>query len=550
MLRILFLLAAALLPLATAVTSLQDMEKAIVSLDTKMRVVANKLHRHEARSRQMNEVTTKSLRAIVTQTAGQSRNVESIAVYMAKMEGRLIKMEQALQQNDRKMGEILKQLRAQESLEIETRSGPSPDIMAKLDTLDGGLSSRMNDLMSEAMTSRETVMSHLQRQDVMINDLTNNLGSVSGFADSVQKTGEELRETETKMSKLTQDAETILTQFSVGVGVLIDNAHKLGNDSRLVADDVSAVREDLRRLQQEMDVRQVELFNTHYQTSQSSDLYDQIKAEIGEAANLTIGEVERLRSEVKDISGESVQHIGSQVENLKTGQDQLTNMIQESMTMAEGLYERVNQGYNELKDEIQGLSNLEEVMVDTADSVLDTKRRLEYGVQQILLEVEAAVKAQGIKINGTFSSKFGTISQEILTNQSMALHNMTKSIEGEIAQVWRQIGVMYQTLSTSAQVLDKIDDKTTQYVNGTLEKTEKVDGTVGDVAKRVGEVEENLNFLLGRLSLVVSEFNQMKSGIGAELDLLRTKFKTFGPEQPSDPDPADAYDGPRKVPIQ
>lgn len=79
-------------------------------------------------------------------------------------------------------------------------------------------------------------------------------------------------------------------------------------------------------------------------------------------------------------------------------------------------------------------------MVDTADSVLDTKRRLEYGVQQILLEVEAAVKAQGIKINGTFSSKFGHISQEILTNQSIALHNMTKSIEGEISQVGTAMG--------------------------------------------------------------------------------------------------------------
>ena len=83
----------------------------------------------------------------------------------------------------------------------------------------------------------------------------------------------------------------------------------------------------------------------------------------------------------------------------------------------------------------------------------------------------------------------------------------------------------------------------------------QVDGTVGDVAKRVGEVEENLNFLLGRLSLVVSEFNQMKSGIGAELDLLRTKFKTFGPgrdgegaELPAAGPEAD--DEPRKVPIE
>ncbi|XP_037085614.1 uncharacterized protein LOC119106121 [Pollicipes pollicipes] len=92
MLRALLLVvvAVAVLPLGGAVTSLQDMESAIVSLDAKMRAVANRLHRHESRSRQVNEVTTKTLRAILTQTAGQSRNVESIAVYMAKMEGRML----------------------------------------------------------------------------------------------------------------------------------------------------------------------------------------------------------------------------------------------------------------------------------------------------------------------------------------------------------------------------------------------------------------------------------------------------------------------------
>ena len=49
----------------------------------------------------------------------------------------------------------------------------------------------------------------------------------------------------------------ILTQFSVGVGVLIDNSHQLGNDSRLVADDVSAIRQDLQRMEEQMDARQV-----------------------------------------------------------------------------------------------------------------------------------------------------------------------------------------------------------------------------------------------------------------------------------------------------
>lgn len=40
----------------------------------------------------------------------------------------------------------------------------------------------------------------------------------------------------------------------------------------------------------------------------------------------------------------------------------------------------------------------------------------------------------------------------------------------------------------------------------------------------MGEVDENLNYLLGRLSLVMQEFNQVKSGLGNALDTIRSSF--------------------------
>lgn len=39
------------------------------------------------------------------------------------------------------------------------------------------------------------------------------------------------------------------------------------------------------------------------------------------------------------------------------------------------------------------------------------------------------------------------------------------------------------------------------------------------------EVDENLNYLLGRLSLVTHEFNQIKTGLGAALDNIKASFK-------------------------
>ena len=62
----------------------------------------------------------------------------------------------------------------------------------------------MTALFNEAITGRETVMSHLERQDVMINDLSNSLGSVSGVSENLQKSSSALLDTETKMAKHTK----------------------------------------------------------------------------------------------------------------------------------------------------------------------------------------------------------------------------------------------------------------------------------------------------------------------------------------------------------
>lgn len=41
----------------------------------------------------------------------------------------------------------------------------------------------------------------------------------------------------------------------------------------------------------------------------------------------------------------------------------------------------------------------------------------------------------------------------------------------------------------------------------------------------MAEVDENLNYLLGRLSLVTQEFNQIKTGLGSALDNIRSSFQ-------------------------
>ena len=48
---------------------------------------------------------------------------------------------------------------------------------------------------------------------------------------------------------------------------------------------------------------------------------------------------------------------------------------------------------------------------------------------------------------------------------------------------------------------------------------------VSQITGRMTEVDDNLNYLLGRLSVVLQEFNKMKTGLGTALEDIRTSFQ-------------------------
>ena len=103
--------------------------------------------------------------------------------------------------------------------------------------------------------------------------------------------------------------------------------------------------------------------------------------------------------------------------------------------------------------------------------------------------------------------QFADITRTILSNQTEALANLTKKVEKEIGQVWRQMGIMYGQVSNSISILEKVKFQTEGYVNNTGKNLGKMEGTVEGLTDRMVDVDDNLNYMLGQLSLVVQEFN-------------------------------------------
>jgi len=218
--------------------------------------------------------------------------------------------------------------------------------------------------------------------------------------------------------------------------------------------------------------------------------------------------------------------------NIIGASNELKEIVIESGHQAETLFERVNDGYAELTEEIKGLSNVEKVLLDTADSVMDTKKKLEFGVQQIIFKVGELVQVSGGQMDDQLKEQFTEITSVILSNQTEALANLTKKVEREIGQVWRQMGIMYGQVSNSISILEKVKSQTEGYVNNTGKNLGKMEGTVEGLTDRMVDVDDNLNYMLGQLSLVVQEFNTVKSGLNEAMDGLGDEIiEEYRPQQ-------------------
>jgi len=241
---------------------------------------------------------------------------------------------------------------------------------------------------------------------------------------------------------------------------------------------------------------------------------------VGNDTKTMLREVEAILSDEDEVGGKMSlrKAIHATEEHILSSSNELKDIIVESGSMAESLFDRVDSGYKELEDEIKGLSNVEKVLLDTADAVMDTKRKIEFGVQQIIFKVSELIELSGGQMDDNLAAKFETITRTILSNQTDALNTLTTKVEKDIGQVWRQMGIMYGQLSNSINILEKVKTSTEEFSSKSNKNLGSMDNQVEGLTNRMTEVDENLNYMLGQLSLVVTEFNQVKTGLGEAME--------------------------------
>ncbi|EFX73743.1 putative leucine-rich repeat-containing protein DDB_G0290503 [Daphnia pulex] len=558
-------------PGATAASLIthSDIRDAILTLVGAVREQTGKLERHELRERQLGDALTRSLRDLDSRTRGQDKNLENLAILMARTDERLRKMEEMVIQRDERERIQLQKITdntvairngIESGRSAGAPSGPAPAAAStgdlgevlkqltrtrkKVESVEESLQNRLSVVANEVKIVGEKYETRSERLESLQLTTMENLGKAqAGDAEKLRAASVNLVATEGKWRQFFSDAQNLVNQFGVGVNRISDHASRMKNDTSAILVGIEKLETSLENSgsssgSQSNPEALVSAIQVHLKPTLDavhSLVNDSYQSQMKLDENFKEGWQSLSRGidkGVMNVTDVFQTRLGAFEHKMSESQKLIQDQVEESGNMAETLADRVDKSYASLAKEIHGLQKVEQVLLDTADGVLDTKRRLEFAVQQILLELGDSIRRQTGDLNSTLARKVDDVTFSVIKDQSTALTNMTSKLENELGQVWRQIGVLYQSASQSQELLQRVEQQTAQHVGGSLQALSSMDKRVGQVTERVNEVDDHLNFLLGRLSLVVQEFNQVRGGLGEALESLRSGLAVTG-QQPS-----------------
>ena len=475
----------------------EDIKDAMLSLVHMMRENTEKLERHEARERQLGEQLKKTITILTKRVSA----VDGLKLQLNKLDERISGIEHLFAQKDER-----------ERIQMQKT-------MDSLEDLESRLESWLTDIENKVaeINSRSEATSNNNFTDILskLNTIENN--SMEGIARLKEAVHSNVAKMDRESMTLMEKTHTIFLEVQ-------DVAARI----RDIENSLEKIKQLSQNVQEKPLERQLDLtpaFDEHVRKlMQVQELMESSSNRLHELPRLN--EVQMLHNETQAMLQETKHALKDIVtKSINNIEDKITETKEETKDSVAALRMDLANNAERVNQELQDLEKGQSVMVSMADHVLDTKKRVEYGVHQILLEVGDLVKAQGVNINSTLSQRFDGISNDIMDNQNGALANLTSKMEQEMNKVWRQINVMYQQMSESARALDKLHQQNEAYVNGTTSTMGGMKSKVGEITKRMTEVDENLNYLLGRLSLVTQEFNQIKTGLGNALDNIKASFK-------------------------
>ncbi|CAG9773133.1 unnamed protein product [Ceutorhynchus assimilis] len=514
-----------LVPKTSAVVTTEDIRIAILQMVNVARTTDDKLERHEFREKQLGEQLKKGLINIDKRI----KLLDPLKGAVGRLDERLAAVETILLQKDKEDRD--RQLQQQQILEVVL------DIQKKmpqlLDQLNQDLTQKV--IMSQPPAAISEPM--MTKQDFVLMEK-----EVAVKMDKVETTIKNMGE---ELAKLRQEnlsdvnnnksmdilEKVVKRQLDNSESLLAKYENKLAEFNNRIPElpviDFKEQDEWKRDLLQAFDTQKTKLTDLalDIKSVQNQIAVLPQKPDLELLQSITLNKIDQLPKR-SSMDGGNFERELQEIKNVTLkNHEEVKSSFNELTEISSHLTESFATNYAKIINEVQSLGKMEQSIMQTADSVLDTRRRVEYGVHQIIAEIEKQIKAASGDISQGINDRFESFEMSILDEEYGALHNLTSKIQEEIGRVWRQIGIMHQQMSASTDTLNKLQNQTDAYVSGSLDVMDSMKGKVTQITGRMSEVDENLNFLLGKLSLLSQEFNRIKSGLGTTLDEIRTSFQ-------------------------
>lgn len=207
------------------------------------------------------------------------------------------------------------------------------------------------------------------------------------------------------------------------------------------------------------------------------------------------------------------------------------------LTLLNKYYKAINASHSKLNDGFDALGKFNNIMMTNSEVVLDTQRKVEFGTLQIVQKVSLLLEQQVAELTSLVKTRFNELDDAVVNTQQEANRNISGLLDTALTQVWHRIEIMTSEIGQSREMLGLMQAGHDGYVNSTFSTMMGLSSKVEETKKHMIDMDDNLNYLLGKLSLMSSEFANIKKGLADSLMDLRNSFQLIHERMPSSSGP-------------
>ncbi|XP_045477986.1 peptidoglycan DL-endopeptidase CwlO-like [Harmonia axyridis] len=251
---------------------------------------------------------------------------------------------------------------------------------------------------------KESINKKVDSIQESISKLEKEFRNVKSDKETCSQLNKKANDTLSKIQDKVEDEEKVLTKFSKKLAEFKDSCKtdeiQMKEQTNWQKNFSNSLTEHKEHLQ--------DLINDLKNVSKKLDSLPQ-NEDLEKIANNTKNIVKEINQNTDARAQVIIEDVDYKTKDLKDkltkDHEDLVKSIEELTNITDTLGSEFGDNVEEIKNSIKSIKKVDEVMVKTADNVFDTKRRLEYGVHQILGEMGQLMKTATNDISTTVAER-------------------------------------------------------------------------------------------------------------------------------------------------